>query len=393
MGGTGASAACPCPYTGLVRGRPWLTVAVAAGVAAVAALAVLDAARSDTPPEGRDAGAGEVGRPLITGPDVPSGATLPGRLVVLAGPDCRLQVLDLVELKLGAPGPATACRLWPSPRGDLVAFERQSDEGPTIWLASTGSPPTRRDNLGLVASPPAWGPDGDRLALCRPDGSTVVVTLDGEELDRIDGCHPRFAPDGRVVPRPGATRKSPTIGRPRVVGHDVGEDGSLALALLRSESAFRLDLTLELRMDGKRERVLTMPRYGPTAGFYGLHVSIAPGGQEVAVTTPDLLSPSRPDDLVALLDLRSGRAIDGFTEQRYRGLAWSPDGVWLAFSTGDEVLVYGPARTDPVYVLPLKARALGWLRAQPRPGTRPLPRRRGVRPPPRRRGAGAGSRT
>jgi len=376
-----------------VRGRLWLTVAVAAGVATVAAFAVLDAARRDPARESPAAGAEEATAPRISGPDVPPGGGLPGRIVFLAGPECRVRVLDLATLTLGPEGPATSCRLWASPRGDLVAFERASDEGPTVWLASTGSPPTRRNTLGPVASPPAWGPDGDRLALCRPDGSTVVVALDGEELDRVDGCHPRFAPDGRVVTRPGVTGESPTIGRPRVVGHEVGADGTLAIAMLRSESALRLYLTLELLIGGRRERVLTMPQYGPTAGFYGLHVSIAPGGQEVAVTTPDLLSPSRPDDLVALLDLRSGRAVDGFTEQRFRGLDWSPDGAWLALSTGDEVLVYGPARADPVYVLPLKARALGWLRAQPRPGTGPLPRRRGARPRPRRRGADAGSRT
>ncbi len=375
-----------------MRGRLWLTVGVAAGVATVAAFAVLDAARRDPARESSAAGAGEATAPRISGPDVPPGGGLPGRLVFLVGPECRVRVLDLATLTLGPEGPATSCRLWASPRGDLVAFERASDEGPTVWLASTGSPPTRRNTVGPVASPPAWGPDGDRLALCRPGGSTVVVALDGEELDRVDGCHPRFAPDGRVVTWVRAIEESST-GNGHVIGRAPAPDGTVAVATARPSRGYGFDLTLELWSDGELRRSVPLPQYGPNPGFFGMEISFAPGGNEVALTTPAVLTPRGPEDLIALLDLRSGLPVEGLADRRFAGLAWSPDGAWLAFSTGDEVLVYGPARADPVYVLPLRARALGWLRAQPRPGTGPLPRRRGVRPPPRRRRAAAGSRT
>lgn len=344
-----------------MRWRALFTAVAVLALAGVAVVAVLDAMR-DGAADAQEQTAPARGRPLPAGPDLPAAGVLPGRLVISTGPRCRLQVLDLGSLTVGEPGPASGCRVWASPRGDLVAFVRGGERRPEIWVARLGDPPVAQTGLGVSSTPPGWSPSGDRLAYCRADGTSVVVGIDGSRLDRLDGCHPQFAPDGQVVVRPGERGEVPQIGRPRVIGHAVGPNGEIALAILRSETAFRLDISLEVQGTGTTSgRAVSIPSYGPTAGFYGVNVTFSPGGGEVAVTTPDLLSPTRPDDLLAVVDLRSGRAIEALASKPYHGLAWSPDGQWLALSTGDRVLVYGPARTDPVYVLPVPARTVAWV--------------------------------
>jgi hypothetical protein len=63
------------------------------------------------------------------------------------------------------------------------------------------------------------------------------------------------------------------------------------------------------------------------------------------------------EDLAASLHLPAGRPAPGFT---VGGLAWSPDGTWLALTISEEIRIFGASRSEPAYVLPVRARAVGW---------------------------------
>ena len=58
--------------------------------------------------------------------------------------------------------------------------------------------------------------------------------------------------------------------------------------------------------------------------------------------------------------LWDGRPADGLAEPPSGGVAFSPDGAWVAFSTGGEVLVFAGGATEPVYTLPIAAGAVAW---------------------------------
>ena len=59
-----------------------------------------------------------------------------------------------------------------------------------------------------------------------------------------------------------------------------------------------------------------------------------------------------------LVDIATGQIVLPPTSQH--GFAWSPDGTWFALSTGDEIELFGPGRSEPKYVLPLGAASLAW---------------------------------
>ena len=86
-------------------------------------------------------------------------------------------------------------------------------------------------------------------------------------------------------------------------------------------------------------------------GLAGKLVRLSPQANEVAVTSRDGGSG------VMLVDVGTGRRV---LLPAQRGLAWSPDGVWLALAGADQILIYGAERSDYVYALPLAAGALAW---------------------------------
>ena len=55
---------------------------------------------------------------------------------------------------------------------------------------------------------------------------------------------------------------------------------------------------------------------------------------------------------MVLVDLESAEVVMEPTTQH--GFAWSPDGDWLAVSTGVEIRILGPEREEPAYVLPVR---------------------------------------
>ena len=104
--------------------------------------------------------------------------------------------------------------------------------------------------------------------------------------------------------------------------------------------------------------MLPIPRsYRPAVSFYGFRVEVSPDGTEAAFLFPERLTPVA-ERLAALVDLRTGVAELG--DGSFAALAWSPDGDWLAVSTGREIALYGTDRSTPAYVLPVRTRGLSW---------------------------------
>lgn len=341
-------------------------------VTAVVGLAALDALKAGEKPE-EPAALPRLDR--LRGPDMPPPAALPGRLVFATLPGCRLQVLDLATLELGSAGPPTACRLWSAPSGEWAVAARkdvQTGAANDLWLVRLdGDEPAMERRLGLARSQPTWSHDGALVAWCGLDGQTIVARVSSPERRLVPGCFPLFQADGSIVTRTSErdilvdgrflADADPILGE-RLIGQGAGRDG-FALAVQEPLHGLEAATKLELWTRGGRERTVRLPvLYGPAGGFFGLRIEISPSGEEAAFIAPESLAVGRTDDLAALVDLAGGRLSDPVTAPSFAGMAWSPDGTWLALATRESVLVFGTPRVDPVYLLPVTAGAVAWVR-------------------------------
>ena len=315
---------------------------------------------------------------LLTGRLVPEEGALSGSLVFSSLAGCRPQVLRLEPLTLEPAGPSLDCGLWVSPRGDLAAVSLGSAlglRGSRVALLRLAGQPEPIEPLGIVRGEPSWSADGERLAWCTPEGASVVLVVQTGRRRDVAGCHPRFAPDGSVLTRPDSPL-APTLlrdgkvllgaeelargfpadgeGPLDLVGYDARPDGLLAVVAVRFESGRLPRRLLQLWRGRRLEGAIPLPEVGLPAGYgrLGERVEFGPTGREVAVAFPGAGKP------MVVVDLERRAVAVGPTSQH--GFAWSPDGTWLAVSTGEEVRVLGPERGDPAYVLPVGAAAIAW---------------------------------
>jgi hypothetical protein len=100
--------------------------------------------------------------------------------------------------------------------------------------------------------------------------------------------------------------------------------------------------------------VLPLPpvEYRDSQARFGDLVAFSPAGNEVAVGA------GRAGTQLVVIDVRSGRA--ALPPTSLLDYDWSPDGAWLALVSGEEIVVSGPVRDEPVFRLPVSARAIAW---------------------------------
>lgn len=344
-------------------------------VALVAVAAAMDALRR-SPSSPVVAAADDADR--LEGRLVPQPGALSGTLVFTSLAGCRPQTLSLETLAMPPPGPSLDCGLWVSPRGDLAVVALAPAlglRGSRVALLRLGGRPELLQSLGVMRGEPSWSPDGRRLAWCTEAGDTVVLTVETGARAEVAGCHPRIAPDGSVLTRralplaPDLLRDGePLLGEDQLaeafpadaegpldlVGYDARADGLLAVVVVRFESGRRPRRMLELWGPSRLTATVQLPELSLPAGYgrLGERVEFGPTGQEVAVAFPGT------GRQMIVVDLRTRMLALEPTSQH--GFAWSPDGRWLALSTGEEIRVLGPERGDPVYVLPVGAAAIAW---------------------------------
>jgi WD40-like Beta Propeller Repeat len=361
---------------GRVGRRVALTWVVVGAVAIIGAAATADALRRDPAPSTSVRPVGESGP--LTGEEVPEPGALRGSLIFTSLSGCRPQALSLETLALGARGPSLECELWVSPRADVAAVSLASAlglRGSRVALVALGRRPRLLQPLGVVRGEPSWSADGKRLAWCTPRGETVVLVRATGDVARFEGCRPRIAPDGSVLTRPASPLATSLLrdgevlleaddlargfpadgdGPLDVVGYDARPDGLLAVVAVRFESGRRPRRVLQLWRGRALEAVVPLPDLGLPAGYgrLGEHVEFAPEGPEVAVAFPGAGKP------MVVVDLETRTLAVEPTSQH--GFAWSPDGTWLALSTGEEIRILGPDRDEPAYVLPVGAAAIAW---------------------------------
>ena len=350
----------------------WLVVGA---LVVVGLAAALDALRSD-PSVPATVRREEAAR--LTGRLLPEAGTLSGSLVFSSLAGCQPQVMRLETLTLESPGPSLDCGLWVSPRGDLAAVSLGSAlglRGSRVALLRLARQPELIQSLGVVRGEPSWSADGERLAWCTAEGTTVVLGVGTGARGEVGGCRPRFAADGSVLTRPDSPL-APTLlrdgkvllgadelargfpadgeGPLDLVGYDARPDGLLAVVAVRFESGRLPRRLLQLWRAGRLEGAIPLPEVGLPAGYgrLGEHVEFGPTGREVAVAFPGAGKP------MVVVDLETQALAVEPTSQH--GFAWSPDGTWLAVSTGAEIRVLGPERGDPAYVLPVGAAAIAW---------------------------------
>jgi WD40-like Beta Propeller Repeat len=357
------------------RRRALSTWLVLAAVALVATVAALDAVRGGSSP---DSESDRTREPMLTGELVPPEGRLDGTLVFVTLAGCRSQTLDLETLALGPPGPPLDCGLWVPPAGELAAVSLEPAlalRGSRLALLELGEPPRLGDELGVARGEPAWSRDGSVVAWCTADGETVVLTPETGERVEVAGCRPSITPDGSVLTRSAAPLASTLFedgdvllrradllrafppdsdGPLDLVGYDVRSDGLLAVVAVRFEAGRRPRRLLELWRDGRLVDAILLPELTLPAGAgrLGDRVVFDPTGEEVAVSYPGA------GTQMAVVDLATGEVVVGPINQH--GFAWSPDGMWLAISTGEEIRVHGPDRDQPEYVLPVGAAAIAW---------------------------------
>lgn len=61
-----------------------------------------------------------------------------------------------------------------------------------------------------------------------------------------------------------------------------------------------------------------------------------------------------------MLEFAGGRPAAELAGSRIGGVAWSPDGGWLALAASGEIEIFGESRSEPAYVLPIRVGAVGW---------------------------------
>jgi hypothetical protein len=368
--------ASPAARRGWPGRRIVVTWLVLGAVVAIAAAAAFDALRRGTPPPAATPARAETTR--LTGESVPQPGVLTGTLVFSSLAGCRPQLLMLETLRFERPGPSLECDLWVSPRGDLAVVALVPAlglRGSRVALLELARRPQLLRTLGVVRGEPSWSLDGERLAWCTAAGNTVVVVVETGARSEVRGCRPRLAPDGSVLTRP-ASPLAPALlrdgkvvlgadelargfpadgeGPLDVVGYDARPDGVVAVVAVRFESGRRPRRVLQLWRGRGLEAALPLPELSLPAGYgrLGEHVEFGPTGREIAVAYPGAGKP------MVVVDLETQTLAVEPTSQH--GFAWSPDGTWLALSTGEEVRVFGPGRQDPAYVLPVGAAAIAW---------------------------------
>lgn len=321
----------------------------------------------------RSRGSGETQPLRMRGPDVPAPGALHGTLVIVEAGDCRLRVVSFEDASLGKPGAATLCRVWASPTSALAVVATRSKQVGVRELAliDLEDPSDEGRELGPAHGEVAWSSDGARVAWCSLGSSSTVLELESGAEREVAGCDPSFAPDGSLLTRPDAEAELWRNGKPlltaadlgrgfeprttgpvELVDYDVSSDGAIAVTAARRMSTGTA-VVLELWRDGSLAGSFELPAVrGPGNTRFGGFLRFSPAGHELAVGyTPGA-------GALTLVDLDLERLLIPEVDQS--GLAWSPDGAWLALAVGNEIRVYGAVKDEPSYVLPVAAQALAW---------------------------------
>jgi hypothetical protein len=358
-------------------------VLIVAAVAAIAVAAVVDTlhggggGEESTLPHGS-----EESQPAgLTGPDVPAPGGLPGALVIAEADGCKLRVISFVDASLGEPGVETLCRVWASPASALAVTATSRGERADVrelTLVDLEDPANEGRALGSARGEVAWSSDGTRVAWCTIAGVSVVRELSSGSEREVPGCDPRFGDDGALLTRPddqavlwregeplltaddlGSGFEPGSAGPVELVAYDVSTDGTLAVTVARPLPT-GTDVVLELWRDGSLVSSFELPAVrGPGNTRFGGSLRFGPAGNELAIGYTPGAGP------LTLVDLGLQRLL--IPEITQQGLAWSPDGAWLALAVDDEIRVYGALRDEPSYVLPIGAASIAWA-----PGEAPV---------------------
>ena len=320
---------------------------------------------------------------MAPGPDPPAASVsvpddLRGTLFFSASKDCRVRELDLAKPPAPVTGPATGCAFWLSSPAThaVVGRDSGSGEGRPIWLLRLGIGEAPLRKLGLARGEVSWSPSGDRVAWCRQDRSTVVLSVASDRRKRLAGCNPRFTPSGAVLTRSEDPQRrnllvdgsvliyeleltgglSPALQglNPAVdlLGYDQRADGLLAVTVGWLAPSSR-GVLLELWRGTQLEGALPLPATDDgEAGRFGEVVRFSPTGGEIAIAVPGAGSS------VMLIDADSLETALPLTSER--GFAWSPDAAWFALARERDIAVSGALRSDPVYLLPLSVAGIDW---------------------------------
>nr|MBX2797363.1 hypothetical protein [Myxococcales bacterium] len=244
----------------------------------------------------------------------------------------------------------------PDPRGGGVAVI-STEDGPAghveqLWrVPLDGSAAVRLDARAQMVRNPAWAPGGSHLVVetnAHSFRDLYRVPSDGSPATRLTqhphgSFEPHVAPDGRIAfassrdgnaeiyaMRPDGTdvvRLTTDPGddmRPRFA-----PDGSALLWLARRSDQVSV---WHMRPDGSEAR----PLRSPTPGELDVDYAWSPTSTHVAVVVRRAPDPQHAPDLdIEVVEVRSGRRVavhggSGLQEHP----SWSPDGTWLAFTSG-----------------------------------------------------------
>jgi hypothetical protein len=313
----------------------------------------------------------------LAGPDVPPAGALPGSLVLAEADGCRLRLIAFAIPSIGDPGMETLCRVWASPAGGYAAVATRRGgraDIREIEIVRLGDPAEPVEKLGFARGEVVWSADGKLLAWCSPGGASIVHDLESGADREFAGCDPRFAPDGALLTRSEDALSSELLrdgrtvlqasdfergfesnvdGPIQVLEFDVSSDGTIAVTVSKLTQSGD-EAVLELWRDGELQGSFGLPEASGQGGTrLGGFLRFGPAGNELAVG----YTPGTGE--LTLVDLDLGRVL--FRSVTQRGLAWSPDGAWLALAVDDEIRVFGAVRDEPSYVLPVAAASIGWI--------------------------------
>ncbi|QDU94501.1 protein kinase domain-containing protein [Lignipirellula cremea] len=276
------------------------------------------------------------GRVLAWSPD---GTKLASSATDLDPPHQRLRIWDAATLKVlrDVECPLSASLEW-SPDGQWLAM--RAPEGKVVIRDAKTLEVTKTFGSNAISS--TWLPDSKRLVVgAGGNNNSVFDAITGEQLTKFEsssnaiavidhGKQAVFEQGGRLHFYDTSTGQKLREGKLRGLNGGwrtiLGWDGRELFAGQRDQFFFFNGST------GERHRAFRIVR--PSSGTIGLKVDPSPEGALIAATF------FRSDSFVTIADSNSGTVRHEFQhgEGKVTGMAWSPDGKWLATGATDKLV-------------------------------------------------------
>lgn len=222
----------------------------------------------------------------------------------------------------------------PDGQGFAFASDRAGNGTDLYYMTFPRRKLTTLAGSSLEDAWPVWSPGGEEVAYLEGTGTfvdLVVLTGDGQRHqlthDRLVAPRPAWSPDGRWVAYVSTSRNAQNV---YIVDMETGASRPVARGLSASSPTWLPD----------GDTLLVKVRDGGRWTIYAENIETGERGQAITWAEPSEFVVSPDGTRAAYTETGRGLFVAGFdgddvtqvTDDVARGLAWSGDGAWLAYT-------------------------------------------------------------